>query len=125
MQAHNKKHHSREKREACPSCGKMFIDRSGVARHITICHADRADILVCRKCGASFDTAVRLKEHISAAHEQKLPLNVTAENEQEMKKRLHLTCPYCLLPFASVLRLETHVQTHERHAHVELNKWYN
>lgn len=80
----------------CPSCDKVFQDRSKLLAH-KVAHSDNRPH-VCGECGKQYKLASHLKSHMSRSH---LP-----ESD-----RLAFTCEICGKRFSAKGNLTTHVQT--------------
>ncbi len=80
----------------CPSCDKVFQDRSKLLAH-KVAHSDSRPH-VCTECGKQYKLASHLKSHMSRSH---LP-----ESD-----RLAFTCEICGKRFSAKGNLTTHVQT--------------
>ena len=80
----------------CPSCDKVFQDRSKLLAH-KVAHSDIRPH-VCAECGKQYKLASHLKSHVARSH---LP-----ESD-----RLAFTCEICGKRFSAKGNLTTHVQT--------------
>ena len=80
----------------CPSCDKVFQDRSKLLAH-KVAHSDSRPH-VCAECGKQYKLASHLKSHVARSH---LP-----ESD-----RLAFTCEICGKRFSAKGNLTTHVQT--------------
>lgn len=80
----------------CPSCDKVFQDRSKLLAH-RVAHSDNRPH-ACSECGKQYKLASHLKSHMARSH---LP-----ESD-----RLAFTCEICGKRFSAKGNLTTHVQT--------------
>jgi len=76
---------------ACTACGKKFVRRIILSRHMKLVHR----IYACMHCDLSFITAAKLNEHLQSIHAD-----------------LPYVCEQCGMKFVKVLCFEKHERTH-------------
>jgi hypothetical protein len=95
---------SREKRHACPDCGKCFTRRRLLQCHANAKHAGRRPH-GCTRCPATFVYPEHVRKHVAIMHEAKRKEERTTKKTEE---GLLGSCPGCSLSFKSRAGLERH-----------------
>ena len=91
---HLKIHQKRTKDQECNICGKCFLGRSSLLKHLRI--HDQVKSIVCDVCGLSYRSKGELESHKDNMHNDK------------REKRI---CPKCPKSFMSLVGLDYHLQT--------------
>ncbi|XP_061743838.1 zinc finger protein ZFP2-like [Nerophis ophidion] len=82
-----------DKHFTCSECGKSYVNRAGLKRHMTIHTGDKP--FACSVCGRRFHMKEYLTRHIRTHAEEK-----------------HLPCPVCAKGFKSKNDMVEHIRTH-------------
>ncbi|KAF8571056.1 hypothetical protein P879_05987 [Paragonimus westermani] len=107
---------------ACPDCGKVFTERSFLARH-RVSHA--AAKYVCHLCSRPFVRDDKLKRHIRCVHSSERPFKCEfcskafarkdklQEHTRHHNRDITFTCPVC----AELFVMRSHLNRHLRGVH--------
>ena len=68
---HKKRIHEKLKTEVCHVCGKSYLDKYNLKKHVELAHPDGEQKFVCDKCGASYAALQTLRQG---------PLKIWTEN---------------------------------------------
>nr|KAG5709032.1 hypothetical protein BaRGS_004671 [Batillaria attramentaria] len=67
LDRHMRKH--KEDTDICPHCGKVYISKVHLQRHISVVHLGVKDYrFKCDQCGAQFFESIQLRDHIAYRH---------------------------------------------------------
>ncbi|KAF7256498.1 Zinc finger protein [Paragonimus skrjabini miyazakii] len=107
---------------ACPDCGKVFTERSLLARH-RVSHA--AAKYICHLCSRPFVRDDKLKRHIRCVHSSERPFKCEfcskafarkdklQEHTRHHNRDITFTCPVC----AELFVMRSHLNRHLRGVH--------
>ncbi|KAK7113879.1 zinc finger protein 850-like [Littorina saxatilis] len=124
LEKHLKKH--AERADICPHCGKVYISKIHLKRHISVLHLGVKDYRhKCGQCGAQFFESVQLRDHIAFRHHgiqlyqckycskgfNCRPTMVRHERK-EHTNYLPYKCNHCTQCFAEKSKLVAHEMTH-------------
>ena len=59
---HKKRIHEKLKTEVCHVCGKSYLDKYNLKKHVELAHPDGEQKFVCDKCGASYAALQTLRQ---------------------------------------------------------------
>jgi hypothetical protein len=59
---HKKRIHEKLKTEVCHVCGKAYLDKYCLKKHVELAHPDGEQKFVCDKCGASYAALQTLRQ---------------------------------------------------------------
>ncbi|XP_059612622.1 gastrula zinc finger protein XlCGF7.1-like [Phlebotomus argentipes] len=116
-----------ERRHACEICGKKFIDRSHVKRHIRQMHENKRRVkkdYICQDCGKVLRDKCRYRHHLRV-HEEKTiqcpecPLKFKYQHNLAKHRAVHSSskpfeCPHCPRKFKSKAVLVNHMRIHDK-----------
>ena len=105
--------HTNKKPEACPHCEFRCISKSSLRRHIAGVH-DFSTQEICDICGKSFNTKLKLKQHILNHSDISEKCPICGKMMRNLKRHLFTAhkqvhpCPECPRVFQAALGMETH-----------------
>ncbi|XP_076449055.1 uncharacterized protein LOC143285557 [Babylonia areolata] len=124
LEKHMRKHVDRT--DVCPHCGKVYISKVHLQRHISVDHLGIKDYRYkCDQCGAQFFENIQLRDHIAYHHEgiqiytckycnkgfNCRPTMVRHERK-EHTNYLPYKCKHCSQGFPEKSKLVAHEMTH-------------
>ncbi|KAI5706690.1 hypothetical protein M8J75_010468 [Diaphorina citri] len=92
---------------ACPSCGKLFTNRSNLNRHLENTHSASDETFTCNFCERQYKSKLYLKKHIRIMH-----LNAStgplSKKVCEIPKTKQVHCDLCGKKFNNAKQLDGH-----------------